>query len=349
MAESLLTSQRHEIGDPWQAIEFCFQMGWTDGLPVVPPTEARVREFLAYVGKEPDDLIGALPQRGRTITAEKVAINAVMAGCLPAYMPVVIAALEAMVKPEFDLVGCSASTGGSAILLIVSGPIAGELSINAGGNVFGPGWRANATIGRAIRLVLMNVCGATPGTVDRSTLGHPGKFTYCIAEDEQASPWPPLRVSLGLPAEVSTVTVMAAEAPHYVANHVSYDPEGILTTVADTIKGTAFTGGKYILVIAQEHLAVIKRAGWSRGEVQGYVAAQACRSVADLKRCGRLHGAVAPEDEATLRPALRSRDDLIVVVAGGDAGGFSAVIPPWGGGRASLPQTQPIGVCIDCD
>ena len=348
MAESTLTSQRHAIDDPLQAIEFCFQMGWTDGLPVVPPTEARVREFLACAGKEPDEVIGTVPMRGRTISAEKAAINAVMAGCRPDYMPVVVAALEAMARPEFDLYGCSASTGGAAVLLIVSGPIAAELSMNGGGNVLGPGWRANATIGRAIRLILMNVCGATPGTVDRSTIGHPGKFTYCLAEDERNSPWPPLRVSLGFPAEVSTVTVMAGEAPHYVNNHVSYDPEGILTTVADTINGMAFNGGQYVLVIAQEHLGVIKRAGWSKEDVQSFVAARACRPVADLKRCGRLHGAVAPGDESKMRRALSSADDLLVVVAGGEAGGFSAVIPPWAGGRASLPQTQPIGVGVDC-
>lgn len=349
MAASPLTSQQYAVENATEAIEFCYRLGWTDGLPVVPPTESRVREFLEYAGREPHDVLGGVPDRRRVITAEKAAINAVMAGCLPAYAPVVFAALQAMSRPAFCLSGASASTGGSAILTIVSGPVAVELGINAGGNAFGPGSRANATIGRALRLVLLNVCGATPGTVDRSTLGHPGKYTYCIAEDEGTSPWEPLRVQLGFPAEVSTVTVMAAEGPHQVSNHVSNEPEGLLLTFADVLRATAFSGGKYVVVIAPEHLAVLAAGGWSRRRVQEYLAANARRTIADLKRYGRLPGPIREGDEAEWRHVVQDPDDLLVVAAGGEAGGFSAIIPPWNGGRTSLPQTQAVGVCVECD
>src|SRR5579884_2679781 len=193
-----LASPRYEVPDTLEAIEFCYQQGWTDGLPVVPPTEARVAEFLAAAGLAPDAVLGTVPERGRVITAEKVAINAVMAGCLPTYLPVVVAAVQAMTADEFCLHGSMASTGGAAPLVIVNGPVRTQLGMNAGVNVFGPGTRANATIGRALRLVLLNVCDAQPGVLDQATLGHPGKYAYCIAEDEETTVWQPLHVERGL-------------------------------------------------------------------------------------------------------------------------------------------------------
>ncbi len=184
--DTALTSRRIELDDPAEAMEFFYQQGWTDGLPVVPPTPKRVEEFLEYAGNLPGDILGMIPARNRVITAEKVAINAVMAGCLPNYMPVIVAAIEAMCQEEFNLHGISATTGGTAPLLIVNGPAVQQLNINYGVNCFGPGVRANATIGRAIRLILMNVGGSIPGVLDKSCLGHPGKYSYCIAEDEEA-------------------------------------------------------------------------------------------------------------------------------------------------------------------
>ena len=180
-----------------EAIERCYELGWTDGLPVVPPTEARVAEFIERSGKSAGQVIGELPERRREITVGKVAANAVMAGCLPEYMPVVITATAAMLDPVFNLVGPSSSMGGSAILTIVNGPVIRELNINARNNLFGPGNRANATIGRAIRLILMNACAAIPGVFDRSVIGHPGKYTYCIAEAETETHWTPLHVERG--------------------------------------------------------------------------------------------------------------------------------------------------------
>ena len=227
-----LTAARHTLDDPGAAIEYCYDQGWTDGLPVVPPTEERVRAFLDVMGLAPEKVVGEIPARARTIRAEKVAINAVMAGCLPDYAPVVVAAVEALCAPEHNVNGSAASTGGSAPLLIVSGPIAQRIGMNGGVNLFGPGNRANATIGRAIRLLLMNAGGATPGVMDKSTIGHPGKYSYCIAEDDDARPWPPFHTQRGLRPETSAVTVFAGEAPHYVDNHHSNDPEGVLRSVA---------------------------------------------------------------------------------------------------------------------
>ena len=170
MQEAHLTSDRVDVADAANVTEFYYEKGWTDGLPVVPATEERVRQFLSAAGRAPSDVIGVVPTRGRVITAEKVAINAVMAGCRPEYMPVLVAVIEAMCEPDFNYHGSQASTGSSAQLIVVSGPIAKELDINSGVNVFGPGVRANSTIGRAVRLINMNVTGGTPGILDKSTL-----------------------------------------------------------------------------------------------------------------------------------------------------------------------------------
>ena len=216
-----------------EAIERCYELGWTDGLPVVPPTEARVAEFIerSAAGRS-GEVVGELPERRREITVGKVAANAVMAGCLPEYMPVVLTATEAMLDPVFNLVGPSSSMGGSAILTIVNGPVVRELNINARNNLFGPGNRANATIGRAIRLILMNACAAIPGVFDRSVIGHPGKYTYCIAEAEAETHWTPLHVERGFQPDQSTVTVFAGESPRQVRSVGR--PEPILLAIADT-------------------------------------------------------------------------------------------------------------------
>jgi hypothetical protein len=191
MPRGTLRSAHFEVGDPLEAIEAYFEKGWTDGLPVVPPTEKRIWAMLDAMGKQPDDILGKIPARARTITAEKLSINAVLAGCLPVYAPVLLAASEALCDPAFSAHGPTASTSGMGILTIVNGPLASQIGMNAGENLFGPGWRANATIGRALRLLLRNVCGSIPGVLDRSCFGHPGKFTYCIAEDEAHSPLDP--------------------------------------------------------------------------------------------------------------------------------------------------------------
>jgi hypothetical protein len=343
-----LVSPRYEVLDTLQAIEFCYEQGWTDGLPVVPPTPERVEEFLALAGLDPGTVLGEVADRGRAITAEKAAINAVMAGCLPAYFPVVVAALQAMTDDAFCLHGSMASTGGAAPLVVVNGPIRQQIDMNAGGNVFGPGRRANATIGRALRLVLLNVCGAEPGVLDQSTLGHPGKYSYCIAEDEEATGWLPLHVERGLTREDSAVTVLAAEAPHYVRNAFGQTPEEVLATVADVVAHGGYTQGAYLVVVAPEHRTVIERAGWSKADVRAFLVEHARRSAAELKRAGYLRGAVEPGDDQRY-PQLLRETDVLIVTAGGAGGTFSAVVPPWAGGRSSTPVTRAVVACAECE
>ncbi|MBI4636446.1 MAG: hypothetical protein HY727_08870 [Candidatus Rokubacteria bacterium] len=344
MAETL-TSVRHGVEDIAEAMEVCFEKGWTDGLPVIPPTEARVRAMLDGAGLDPAREVAYIEHRAVSITAEKVAINAVMAGCRPEYMPVVVAAIEAIGDPRWSYHGPGTSTAGAGVLIVVNGPIARELDVNAGDNLFGPGWRANATIGRAVRLVMRNVCGSRPGTLDRGTLGHPGKLSYVIAENEAESPWPPLHVERGFRPAESAVTVMAAEAPHQFYNQLSNTAEGVLTTLADDmrISGNVMGQTQYLLIIAGEHMRTIARDGWTKADVRRFVFEHTHNSHAHLKRTQRMAGELRPGDEALMRPLVASSDDILVVAAGGRAGAFSAYVPGWGSKRASQAVTVAIG------
>ena len=204
------------VDDPWEAIEACYEAGWSDGLPVVPPSEALVEAMLAGGIWERDHELLREPSRGLAVSAHKAAANAVMAGCRPEYFPVVGAALQAMGHPEFGLHGPATSTGGAAMLVAVNGPIRDDIGINCKESLFGPGHRANATIGRAVRLVLQNCLAVVPGALDKSTQGWAGKYTLCFGEDEASCPWEPFHVSRGYDAWQSTVTVMAAESGHNV-------------------------------------------------------------------------------------------------------------------------------------
>jgi hypothetical protein len=256
MATQAFQSAIYELADALDVNELYQQNGWTGGLPIVRPTEARVRECLDAAGLAPADIIGVESVRQRPISTEKAAINAVMAGCLPTYMPVVVAVLQVMCVAEYNVHGSTASTGGSAPLIVVNGPIRTALGMNATHGVLGTGNRANATIGRAIRLVLINVLGYIPGQIDRSTLGHPGQFTCCLAEDEEESPWIPLAQERGVPAGASGVTVMAAEAPRQVMNEWTHDPEEIAETVAAEMRHHMLTysvwAGNYALILPKQ-------------------------------------------------------------------------------------------------
>lgn len=338
--------------DVFAAVEAGYDLGWTDGLPVVPPTAERVAEFLAAAGRAAAEVIGELPERRRVITADKVAANAVMAGCRPEYMPVVLAAVAAMLAPEFNLVGPSSSMGGAAVLTIVNGPVARELQINARNNLFGPGNRANATIGRALRLVLMNACAAIPGLFDRSVIGHPGKYTYCIAEADDETHWTPLHVERGFGPEQSAVTVFAAEGPRQV--RAVGRPEAILYAIADvaaslgTSLSTAGSVGAPEQGIRQGEI-VVTIAGssglwrdWSKAEVRDYLHARIRRSVADLKRAQVLAGSVEPVDEERFSSLIAAAEDILVVFAGGEESNMSSVIPSWGPKVASAAVTREI-------
>jgi hypothetical protein len=339
-----LTAKRHQVADVGDAIEFCFQQGWTDGLPVIPPTAERVRAMLEAAHLDPKQEVGHVAHRAVSITAEKVAINAVMAGCKPEYLPVVLAAVEGIADPAWSYHGPGTSTGGAAVLMIVNGPIARQLDINAGDNLFGPGWRANLTIGRAVRLVMRNVCGSMPGLLDRGTLGHPGKLSYVIAENEVESPWTPLHVERGFRAEQSAVTVIASDAPHQFYNQLSSTAEGVLTTLADDmrISGTVMGQSTYCVVLAGEHMRTIAKDGWTKKEIRAFLFEHTKNTHAHLKRTGRMSGAVQPGDETALRPLVSSPDNILVVAAGGRAGAFSCYIPGWGSARNSQAVTKEV-------
>ena len=270
-----------------------------------------------------------------------------MAGCLPAYMPVVVAILRAMCQEPFNLHGSTASTGGSAQFIVVNGPVRTALGMNATHNVLANGNRANATIGRAIRLVLINVLGCVPGQLDRSTLGHPGKYTFCIAEDEEDSPWTPLAQERGVPAGMSGITVLACEAPRQLLNEWTHDPEEILATFAAEMRHNMLTysvwAGNYALVIPKQLRELIVAAGWQKKDIRAYIYRTARvlrRDWATVGKATIVQHSGGPNQEFT---ALRAPDDLLVVAAGGPAGGFGAVIPPWFGAKAQA-VTQAIEV-----
>lgn len=339
-----LSSKRHRVEDTADLIEFCFQQGWSDGLPVVPPTEGRVRAMLDAVRLAPEQQVGYIDHRAVAITAEKVAINAVLAGCTPEYMPVVIAGVEAIADPKWSYHGPGTSTGGAGVLMIVNGPIARELDMNAGDNLFGPGWRANLTIGRAVRLVMRNVCGSMPGLLDRGTLGHPGKLSYLIAENEVDSPWTPLHVERGFRPDQSAVTVVAANGPHQFYNQLSNSAEGVLTTLADDMRISGGVMGQptYTVVLAGEHMNTIAKDGWDKKRIRQFLFDGTKNTHAHLKRTGRMSGAMKPGDDTAMRPLVETPDDILVVAAGGRAGAFSAYIPGWGSRRNSEAVTKEI-------
>ncbi len=344
MASADLQSTRYEVSDTVEAIEFYYSKGWTDGLPVVPPTEGSIRAMLDAAGLEPGEEITFIENRQVSVTAEKVAINAIMAGCIPAYMPIVVAAVEAIGDPLWSYHGPATSTGGSAVFMLVNGPIANELGFNCGNNLFGPGWRPNASVGRAVRLVMRNVVGTIPGQLDRSSLGHGGKYTYCIAENEAESPWPAVHVERGFRPEQSAVTVFAAMAPHQYANQLSNTAEGVLETLCAHMRISTGIRSQpqYVLVFAGEHMRVIGDDGWSKDDIKRYCFEHTQTSHAELKRIHVMPGEIAPGDETTMQPLVESAEDFIVVAAGGRAGVQSAYIPGWGGKRTSQSVTKEI-------
>jgi hypothetical protein len=339
-----LKSRRHTVSDDGGAMELCYTNGWTDGLPVVPPTAERIRAMLEAGAIDAQQQIAFIENRQVSVTAEKVAINAVMAGCRAEYMPVIVASVEALADPVYGYHGPATSTGGSAVFMVVNGPIARELDINCGDNLFGPGWRANATIGRAIRLIMRHVIGTLPGELDRSSLGHAGKYSFCIAENEADSPWPAFHTTRGFRPGQNAVTVFAAYAPHQYSNRLSASPEGVLATACAHMKISAGTARhpQYAMVFAGEHQAIMKKAGWTREQVQQYVFENSQSPLAELKRANLLPGEVTAGDETTPYPLVEMPQDLLVIAAGGFAGVQSAFIPGWGSKRGSQSVTKEI-------
>jgi hypothetical protein len=339
-----LTASRHAVDSAQDAIEFCYEQGWSDGLPVVPPTAAKVQAMLDAAGLQADQELGYIPERRVSITAEKAAINAVMAGCKPEYMPVVVAAVEAFCDPAFAFHGPTTSTSGPAVLFICNGPLTRTLDINSKDNLFGPGWRANMTIGRAARLIMRNVCGTLPGTLDMATIGNPGKLSYVIAENEEGSPWKPFHVDRGFKAEQSTVTALACDMPCNIFNQLSHHPEQLLLTMADNMRLSGGVVGQtyYTVILPGEHLKVVTDAGWSKRDVQRFLFEHTYNNYAHLRRTGRFPMPIKPGDEQRMRPLVSSQDNIFVLAAGGAQGAFSCFIPGWGKASWSRAVTKAI-------
>jgi hypothetical protein len=335
--------------------ETLFARGVTDGLPVVPPTRERVDRLLAGApDRAPQELVGLIPPNYGRATVEKVAVNAVMAGCRPEYLPVVLAAIEAVADPVFNLHGVMTTTHHAAPLLVVNGPVRDAIGLHSGAGVFGPGFRANATIGRALRLCLVNLGGARPGEISMSTFGHPGRFTYCIAEAEEASPWPPLHVERGFPPGQSTVTAFACEAPHGISDHASRSARELAASLGWSMGG--LWNDKHwplycetMLVVGPEHAATFGADGWSKDDVRRFLFEAIRRPYGDCLPDARggessiLRFRGHPPAPDTRVPKFPSPAEIFLVVAGGRAGRFSCALPGWLATRnGSRLVTKPI-------
>ncbi len=342
-----LTARRVEIAELEDPFEAMFDRGWTDGLPVVPPTEERVLRMLQGTSRPADDIVAIVPPDLVECTVEKVAVNAVMAGCRPEYLPVVIAALEGACTDEFNMHGLLATTMPVGPVLVVNGPIRREIGMSSGGNVFGQGNRANQTIGRALQLIVRNVGGGRPGEVDRATHGNPGKLSFCFAEDEEGSPWGPLSEDLGVAAGTDTVTLFPGEGPRCVVDQLSRDPESLARSFALMLRAQhhpkLVIGFDAILAVGPEHARVFREAGWSKHQLLDRLHELLQLPGSELIRGADGIAEGVPEElaDATL-PKFRP-GGLMIVHCGGTAGLFSTIIGGWVTGETgSLPTIRQI-------
>jgi hypothetical protein len=343
------------------AIEYCYDQGWSDGLPLVPATRPLVEKFLAAAGRSPDEIIGRLPQLDRTVTVELAAINAVMAGCLPEYFPVVLSAWDALMRERSTTGGGWQSTSGPAPLIVVNGPVRTELGLNATGGVFGPGFRPNATIPRAIGLMVRNAYGIHPHELEQATQGLPGRWSICLAENEEESPWPPLSGEAGLPVGASAVSATLLRTCEFVDNRHTASAEQLLADFADTIGRSGawiFRHAGAGIVFCPEHAQLLASAGFDRAAVRSWLADHSGRSTPQLADVGkdacdvngvRLPGAdSAPgqhdEGEGEIQRMLPSAEPqhLLLAVAGARNAGISMVVRLFGGwSGTAVPVIRP--------
>lgn len=318
-----------------RAIEYCYDQDWSDGLPLVPVSEPLLDRFLATTPRKPDEVIGRLEQLDAECTVRTAAINAAMAGCRPEYFPVVLAAFAALTRDRAAAGGGWQSTSGPAPLIVVNGPVRERLGFNSTGGVFGPGFRANATVARAIGLIVRNAFGVRPHVLEQATQGVPGRWSICVAENEEASPWEPLAGRTG-----DFVSAMLLRTCEYVDNRHTHDAEQVLWDVADTIARTGswiFRGASAGLVLCPEHAQLLAAAGFTKAGVQDWLIAHCGRTGADLRRAGKNglseHGvrhASDAGDDAEFSPVLDSRVDVPIVVAGARNAAISMVVRVFG-------------------
>ena len=333
LGEVTFNSREVELASLEDEMEACYARGWSDGLPVVPPTRERVLAMLGGTSREASEVVGDVPPDLQPCTIEKIAVNAVMAGCLPEYMPVVIASVEAALQDAFCMHGLLATTWFSGPVVIVNGPIARRIGMNSGGNALGQGNRANATIGRALQLVIRNVGGGKPGGVDRATLGNPGKYTFCFAEDESDERWITLHEERGFSREQSTVTLFAGDGVQGIMDQQSRTPESLIGTFAESLFAVAHPklamAADAFLVVSPEHARVFYEAGWDKARFRKELEGRTIRKGEDLIRGagGIAEGLPVHLKDVTL-PKFQP-GGLHIVRAGGKAGMFSAIIGGW--------------------
>ena len=327
--------------------------GLTDGLPVMPPTAERVAHMLKACRLDPAKVLAVLSPSYRQATWQDVAINAVMAGCRPEYLPVVGAAVAAIAADEFNLLGIATTTGSATPLIIVNGPIVREIGMNAQANALGQGNRANATIGRAVRLVLQNIGGAKPGETDMATLGQPGKYTFCFAENEAASPWPPLHVERGFAASASVVTVVGASGTIEVVDSESLTAADLAQTFAQSMLiagniGSAglLGGGEPLIIMPPEHALVFQREGYTKEQVKAAIYERAVLSVDRLSAPmrERVRSNAALEANRDVLRVANSPRDVMIIVAGG-VGRKAAYVPTWSGTTRAVSRAVPVRQC----
>ena len=341
MESQHLTSLRHEFTGWEEAQEYYAKANLTDGMPIVPPDEGRVRAMLDFVRLSPDQVIGVEEIRQKNITAEKVAINAVMAGCRPEYFPVVVSAVAACCERSFNLHASSTSTNGVTVLVLVSGDYAKEIGMNASTGVMGPSNHANATIGRAVNLVKTNFYGSLPQEMDNSTFGHPGKYTFCFAENLGAGNWPSLTVDKGFDDESSTVTVIAAYSPLQVSVYGGKDPDSFLSGVAHAMIGLGPSISEALVVLSPEVMQYVDEAGWSRQQVKEFLLEKAHLPAREWIAWRRVEHPENFANQEQLISCVADPSRITVIAAGGAAGVYIDVIGSWGNSR---PVTRKIQV-----
>jgi len=349
----MATSKRapiYEIADPLDAIDECYRRGWTDGLPVIPPTVERVTAMLDYMGLAPGQILGEVPVRRRVLTAEQAAANAVMAGCLPECFPIVLATLDILFKYDPNCIHeVFAVTNSTGLLILVNGPIRQQIGLNCTDNLLTCTNRANATIGRAVRLILVNVFEQRPGILDRGCMGSLTKNGVCFGEDEENSPWVPFHVTRGFQAEESTVTVATIQDPEMLGNRYGRTGESLMESTADAMAshglGIYFNSGpQWFWIVGHWHADMLGRQGWDREDMQKYVWERAWRSRAHLKRLGVVNGEVVPEDESTPVHAAFDPKDIHIIKAGGNSGIYSELIMNYFGVLATTTVIpEPVG------
>ena len=344
-------ARRLDLDDDAAAVfDRFYESGWTDGLPIIPPTSDLLDAMLRYTDRDRREVIASLEPRGGEATVEKIAINAIMSGCRPEYLPVVIACVEGIAEPVYNLYGRQTTTHPGGHLVIINGPIRRELDVNCRQNVFGHGWRANATIGRAVRLICTNIGGGVPGVTDMATHGHPGRYSYCIGEDEENSPWDSLHAERGLEPGASSVTVFCAEAPHNINDLVSQTPEVYLESAASAMRHLGANGvyrsgieGEQMLVVTSEAANWLAERDWSKDRVREYIYQRAQNAVGTLRDRGGWGTVIPPDfvdvdDDDAMMPIVPRPENILIVVAGGYGRHMNAVLSS----SYNLSVTRPI-------